>query len=81
MADASIFWEMNVSYDKTHGYREHAYVKRFLADEGQQELVRRAGVRLSVGFDGHRVEDYRADRVRAACEALRALEIPLVFEK
>ena len=27
------------------------------------------------------VEDYRADRVRAACEALRALEIPLVFEK
>ena len=81
MADANIFWELNVSYDKTHGYREHEYVKRFLADEAQQEIVRRSGARLSVGFDGHRVEDYRADRVCDCCMALEGLDIPLVFEE
>lgn len=81
MADMNIFWEMNVSYDSIHGYREHEYVKRFLSDEAQQEVVRRAGVRLSVGFDGHRVEDYRPDRVVNCCEALKKLGLPLVFEE
>lgn len=81
MADMNIFWEMNVSYDSIHGYREHEYVRRFLSDEAQQEIVRRSGVRLSVGFDGHRVEDYRSDRVVTCCEALEALGISLVFEE
>ena len=81
MADMNIFWEMNVSYDSIHGYREHEYVKRFLSDEAQQEIVRQSGARLSVGFDGHRVEDYRSDRVIACCEALKTLGLPLVFEK
>lgn len=80
MADQNIFWEMNVSYDSIHSYREHTYVKQFLADESQQELVRKSGVRLSVGFDGHRVADYRPDRVAACCDALNALGLPLVFE-
>ena len=81
MAEQNIFWEMNVSYDSIHGYREHEYVKRFLSDEAQQEVVRRSGVRLSVGFDGHRVEDYRPDRVVNCCEALKKLGLPLVFEE
>ena len=81
MADMNIFWEMNVSYDSIHGYREHEYVRRFLSDEAQQEIVRRSGVRLSVGFDGHRVDDYRSDRVVTCCEALEALGISLVFEE
>lgn len=79
MADENIFWEMNVSYDAIHSYREHAYVKQFLTDETQQEIVRKSGVCLSVGFDGHRVTDYRPDRVRECCDALKALNIPLVF--
>jgi histidinol phosphatase-like PHP family hydrolase len=81
MADMNIFWEMNVSYDSIHGYREHEYVGRFLSDEFQQEIVRQSGVRLSVGFDGHRVEDYRPDRVVDCCERLKALGISLVFEE
>lgn len=80
MADMNIFWEMNVSYDSIHNYREHAYVKRFLEDEDQQKIVRRSGARLSVGFDGHRVEEYRPDRVTACCNQLKALELPLIFE-
>ena len=80
MADMNIFWEMNVSYDKIHDYREHEYVKEFLSNETQQELVRKSGVRLSVGFDGHRVEDYRPDRVADCCDTLKALGFPLVFE-
>lgn len=81
MADMNIFWEINVSYDSIHGYREHEYVRRFLSDEAQQEIVRRSGARLSVGFDGHRVEDYRPDRVVNCCEILKALGLPLVFEE
>ena len=80
MADMNIFWEINVSYDSTHRYCEHEYVKRFLSDESQQEIVRRSGARLSVGFDGHRVEEYRPDRVLDACNTLKTLGLPLVFE-
>ncbi len=80
MADMNIFWEMNVSYDRIHDYREHEYVKHFLSNEAQQEIVRKSGVRLSVGFDGHRVEDYRPDRVVDCCDALKGLGLPLIFE-
>ena len=80
MADMNIFWEMNVSYDSIHNFREHSYVKCFLEDETQQEIVRKSGVRLSVGFDGHRVEEYRPDRVVDCCNILKTLGLPLVFE-
>jgi histidinol phosphatase-like PHP family hydrolase len=80
MAEAGIFWELNVSYDSTHNYIEHEYVGRFFASPEQQELVRRSGLRMSVGFDSHKAEEYRADRVRAACEKLASLGIPMMFE-
>lgn len=79
MAEQGIFWEMNVSYDSIHQYREHAYVKAFMQDAQQQALVRESGVCLSVGFDGHRVGDYRPDRVADACRAIEKMGIPLVF--
>ncbi|MBQ8338861.1 MAG: PHP domain-containing protein [Clostridia bacterium] len=81
MAEAGLFWELNVSYDSIHQYREHAYVKRFFEDAEQQAIVRESGVSLSVGFDGHRVEDYRPDRVREACLRLEALGIPLALSQ
>lgn len=77
LAENGIFWEMNVNYDSIHGYREHGYVKRFFASEEEQQIVREAGICLSVGFDGHRVEDYRPERVREACEKIGAMGIPL----
>lgn len=80
MADSGIFWEMNVNYDSIHKYREHAYVKEFFEDPEMQDTVRRSGVRISVGFDGHKVEDYLPDRVHGACKRLSELKIPLMFE-
>ena len=80
MADANIFWEMNVSYDSIHHYREHAYVLEFFKSKEQQDIVRRSGVRLSVGFDGHRVEDYLPERVAEYCQKISELGIKLVFE-
>ncbi len=80
MAEENIFWEMNVSYDSTHGYREHPYMLEFFANEAQQALVRESGVRVSVGFDGHRVEDYRPDRVADYCRRLTAAGIHMPFE-
>ena len=62
-AENDIFWEMNVNYDSIHGWRLHPYVQRFLANEEEQAMVRRSGIRLSVGFDGHRVGDYAPERV------------------
>lgn len=81
MAEQNIFWEMNVSYDSIHAYREHAYVKAFFEDPVQQDIVRRSGVRVSVGFDGHRVEDYLPDRVRSFCDKLKELGIRKPFEE
>ena len=72
----NIFWELNVSYDSIHGYREHEYVKEFMKNPVQQELVKRTGLMLSVGFDGHRKEDYAVDRVRSANEFIRKNGFP-----
>lgn len=80
MAQQGIFWEMNVSFDSIHHYQEHAYMLRFFEDCEQQAIVREAGLRLSVGFDGHRVGDYRPDRVIEACEKIAQMGIKLAFE-
>lgn len=77
-AEAGIFWEMNVSYDSIHNYREHEYMKRIRQGGEDLEIVRASGIRLSVGFDGHRVEDYRPDRVRDMCVFLQENGIPMV---
>ncbi len=81
MAEENIFWEMNVSYDPTHNFRVHAYMLDFFADEEKQDIVRRSGARVSVGFDGHRVEDYLPDRVRDFNEKLTAMGIKKPFEE
>ena len=80
MAQRGIFWEMNVNYDSIHKYREHKYVKDFFEDTELQDTVRRSGLRLSVGFDGHKVEDYLPERIQTACQRITELKIPLVFE-
>ena len=80
MAEENIFWEMNVSYDSIHGYREHGYFLDFFADEKKQEIVRKSGARVSVGFDGHRVEDYLPERVKDYCKRLTELGIKMPFE-
>ncbi len=80
MAEQNIFWEMNVSYDSIHGYRQHAYMLKFFEDEAQQEIIRKSGVRVSVGFDGHRVTDYLPDRVKDYCQRLTAMGIKKPFE-
>ncbi len=80
MAEENIFWEMNISYDSAHHYREHGYMLDFFADEQKQDIVRRSGVRVSVGFDGHRVEDYLPDRVADYCRRLTAMGIKMPYE-
>lgn len=81
MAEENIFWEMNVSYDSIHKYREHPYMLHFFEDKEQQEIVRESGVRLSVGFDGHRVGDYLPQRVAEYCQRITDMGIKLAFEK
>lgn len=80
MAEQNIFWEMNVSYDSIHKYREHPYMLEFFQNEEQQAIVRESGVRLSVGFDGHRVEDYLPMRVADYCRRITQMGIKLAFE-
>jgi histidinol phosphatase-like PHP family hydrolase len=80
MAEAGIFWEMNVSFDSIHKYREHPYMLNFFADPAQQAIIRESGVRLSVGFDGHRVKDYLPARVADYCKRITDMGIKLAFE-
>ena len=81
MAEQNIFWEMNVSYDSIHKYREHEYMLEFFKNEEQQAIVRESGVRLSIGFDGHRVEDYQPKRIAEYCRRVTEMGIKLVFEE
>lgn len=71
MAKRKIFWEMNVSYDSIHRYREHTYVKEFVKDPVKQAIIKETGVYVSVGFDGHRREDYDGRRVHQMCDFLQ----------
>lgn len=80
MAEQGIFWEMNVNYDSIHKYRVHKYMLEFFESVEQQDIVRRSGVRLSIGFDGHRCAEYLPDRVREYCERLKELNIPMAFD-
>lgn len=79
LAENGVFWEMNVNYDSIHKYREHEYVKRFCEDEDQQRIIRESGIEISVGFDGHRVEDYLPERVKNMCRFLEKLKIRMPF--
>ena len=79
MAERGIFWEMNINYDTLHGHRIYPYMLAFFDSEEQQDIVRRAGLEISIGFDGHRVEDYRPDRVREYNRRLEAMGIPRPF--
>ena len=67
-AEADIFWEMNVNYDSIHGFNEHGYVRDFFENPKTQKIVRDSGIKLTVGFDGHRVYDYAPERVRTMNE-------------
>lgn len=80
MAEQNIFWEMNVSYDPTHNYHVHKYMTDFFDSPEQQDIVRRSGVRVSVGFDGHRAEDYLPERVKDYNDRITKLGILKPFE-
>lgn len=81
MAANNIFWEMNVNLDTIHNYREHPYMLEFFKNEEQQEIVKASGVALSIGFDGHRVYDYKPDRIKEYCEKVSNMGIKLAFER
>ena len=59
---------------------ETDYMLRFFEDKEQQAIIRESGVRLSIGFDGHRIEDYLPERVKEYNNRLSALGIKKIFE-
>ena len=79
MAEAGIFWEMNVNYDSLHGFKSHNYVTEFFKNKQQQDVVKKSGIRLSVGFDGHIANEYKPDRVKSACTLIQNMGIRLAF--
>ena len=78
MKKQNIFWELNVNCDSKHNYREHQYVKDFFENDALTDAVKKSGIKMSVGFDGHRLEDYDVNRVVTACKRLEALSIPMI---
>ena len=80
MAENDIFWEMNVNLDTIHKGNVHKYMLRFFEDEEQQRIIRESGVRLSVGFDGHRIYDYKPQRIADYCKKITEMGIKLAFE-
>lgn len=80
MAEQGIFWEINVNYDSLHSFQTHGYVTEFFKNKSQQEMVKKSGVKLSVGFDSHIIKEYKAQKVKTACQLIKNMGIPLVFE-
>lgn len=78
MNEQNIFWELNVNYDSKHNFNEHQYVKDFFGNNNLIDAVKKSGMKMSVGFDGHCLEDYDADRVVTACHNLENLSIPMI---
>ena len=78
LAENNIFWEMNVSYDSIHKYREHKYVFDFINDKEKIAIVKKSGLRLSIGFDSHRHEDYDGFRVHEMYNFLKNNSIPTI---
>ena len=78
MNEQNVFWELNVNYDSKHNYREHQYVKDFFKNGALIDAVKKSGMKMSVGFDGHLLEDYDADRVITACHKLEELSVPMI---
>lgn len=80
LADAGIFWELNVNYDSIHNFRNHEYVNEFFRNKTQQDVVKKSGIKLSVGFDSHAAAEYKAQRVKTACKLVKDLGLHLIFE-
>ena len=81
MRERGIFWEMNISHDSIHKYRQHPYMLEFFENEEQQDIVRRSGVEISIGFDGHRVNEYPASRVVDYCRRAERLGLRFAFSE
>ena len=80
MAEQGIFWELNLNYDSVHNFQSYDYVPAFLQNKQQQEIIRKSGVRLSVGFDSHAANEYKPMRIITTCKILQDAGIHLVFE-
>ncbi len=79
MAENGIFWEINVNYDSLHSFKTHDYVTEFFKNKTQQEMIKKSGVKLSVGFDSHILSEYKSQKVKTACQLIQSMGIPLVF--
>ncbi len=79
LANAGVFWEINVNYDSVHHYRRHAYVSDLMNDPEKLEIVRKSGLLLSVGSDCHRAGEYNAKAVYDAYAFLREYGLKTVM--
>ena len=78
MAEKNIFWEMNVNHDSIHEYKEHKNIREALENQELVEMLKECDVKLSVGFDSHRIEEYDADKIIACCNRITSLGLRLV---
>lgn len=46
LADAGIFWELNMAYDSIHKFQKHTYVDDLLRDKDKQRIVLESGLRI-----------------------------------
>ncbi len=80
MAENGIFWELNVNFDSSHEFKAHDYVTEFFKNKHQQEIVKKSGVKLSIGFDSHIIREYKPVRLQTAHKLVKDMGIKLIFE-
>ncbi len=77
LTKAEIAWELNVNDDSIHGHRRHNYYLQLLQNPDLQQIVRQSGITLTVGFDGHRREEYAPSLVAQGCNLLVQANLPI----
>lgn len=75
MAENNVFWEMNVTYDSIHKYKEHQYVFDFIKSPERLKIIRDAGVYISIGLDTHNHEEYYGYKAHEMYDILKANNI------
>lgn len=80
LADAGIFWELNMAYDSIHKFQKHTYVDDLLRDKDKQRIVLESGLRIGIGSDCHRKEEYPTARLYEIYDFLAGNGFPMADE-
>ena len=69
-----------MAYDSIHKFQKHTYVDDLLRDKDKQRIVLESGLRIGIGSDCHRKEEYPTARLYEIYDFLAGNGFPMADE-